>query len=159
MATTLEQVAAASGYPSHCFGYSPNEQGYWTEPGMPWVLPLLNPRHHGLDPAACEQELAGLMAFRPWNENMAPRFPDGCFLAGKPLPWGAPVQVGQVLAWVAPGDAWDCFALARVVEVQADALRLACDHSPARYRLPWGVGLPAFPVYRITHYVTQPGEL
>lgn len=159
MATNLEQVAQQLGYPSHLFGFTPNERAYWTEPGMPWVLPLLNPAHFGLDPVTCEQELAGLMAFRPWNDNMAPRFADGCLVAGKPLAWGAPVQVGQLLAWVGPGEALDCFELARVVAVGAGELWLACDHSPARHCLPWGVGLPDYPVYRITHYVTQPSGL
>ena len=157
--TNPEQVAQAQGYPATLFGFTPNDGPYWREPGMPWVLPLLNPQHFGLDPVACQTELHGLMAFDLWNENMAPRFPRGTYLAGKPLPWGSEeVEPGHLLAWLAPGEAWDCFDLARVVEIHATYLLLAYDNGGHTLRLPWQHAYPTPRAYRITHYVTQPAE-
>jgi hypothetical protein len=154
--THIERIAQDLGYPSSLFGLTPNERSYWVEPAMPWVLPLLNPQHYGLDPVACVEELTGLMAFHVWNENMAPRFAHGTYLAGRPLAWGQEVAVGEVLAWLAPNDALDCFYLARVVEVGANLLRLAYDNGGHTHTFPWHHTDPARLAYRITHYVTQP---
>lgn len=154
--TQQERIAQELGYPSTLFGFTPNDRAYWAEPAMPWVLPLLNPQHYGLDPVACVEELAGLMAFDVWNDNMAPRFATGVYLAGRPLAVGQRVAVGEVLAWLTPSEALDCFCLARVVEVGASFLRLACDNGGHSYTLAWEYTDPSRPVYRITHYVTQP---
>ncbi|MDO7888187.1 hypothetical protein [Hymenobacter cheonanensis] len=155
--TSSERIAQDLGYPLGVCGYSPNERYYWFDPALGWANTLLNPQHYGLDPEACAKEIASLYALPlVWNENMAPRFITGTFLAGKVLAVGEVVQVGNVLMWWEPGDARDCPTLGRVVAVEPDLIRLACDNGGHAYRLAWGPGAPAWEVYRVTHYLSQP---
>ena len=93
--TTLERVAQEAGYPTTLFGYTPNEFAYWLEPHLPSALPLLNPAHHGFDPVACAQELAGLWLFCFEDESMAPRFRRGMAVAGRSVAQGSPLPVGH----------------------------------------------------------------
>lgn len=155
--TNSERIAQQLGYPLGVCGYTPNERFYWYDPALAWANTLLNPTHFGLDPVAAAAELASLYALPlVWNENMAPRFATGTFLAGLPLPVGDEVKVGEVLLWWAPGEAHDCPEIARVVAVEQNLLRLACDNGGRAYRLAWGPAAPVQTVYRATHYISQP---
>lgn len=155
--TYSEAQARRLGYPLGVCGYSPNERFYWHEPTLGWANSLLNATAHGLDPVAAARELATLYALPlVWNENMAPRFVTGTFLAGKPLAYGDKLAVGAVLLWTEPGDAADCPTLARLVAVEPTGLRLACDNGGQALWLPWTADTALAGVYRVTHYVSQP---
>jgi len=156
--TYHEQVAAQCGYPAGLFGYSPGEREYWHE-DLPWLARLHNPQYYGLDPAQAAQELDQLHGiFVTWNENMAPRFRAGSALAGKPVEVGAALSPGDVLIWWGPGEAADCFEIARVVKQETSFLRLAYDNGGYARKLAWvpGTVLSERPVYRVTHYSTTP---
>lgn len=156
--THSEAQAARLRYPLGVCGYSPNERAYWFDPGLDWINRLLNPVSYGLDPEVCAQQLAGLDSLPGvWNENMAPRFITGTYLAGRKLHVGDPLVPGDVVQWLEPGEALDCPTLARVVSVEPTRLRLACDNGGHPYQLPWGPGaeLPPY-CYRVTHYISRP---
>jgi hypothetical protein len=156
-ATYSERLAQQLGYPLGVCGYSPNERAYWFEPALAWANALLNPEQHGLDPDACARELRGLQALPlVWNENMAPRFATGTFLAGRLVGPDTALAVGDVLLWTALGDAPDCPTLARLVSIELDCLRLSSDNGGHPYVLAWGPGAPALHLYRVTHYISQP---
>jgi len=156
--TYHEAEAQRLGWPASVCGYSPNEAYYYHE-NLRWVNALLNPEHHGLDPAKAKAELRNLRVLPPmWNENMAPRFPTGTSVAGKQLKVGQPVPIGAVVCFWLAGEVWECPEWARVVSCRHGQLRLVCDNGQRPYCLPWGkqdaprVGR----VFVATHYMRLP---
>lgn len=143
------------GYPARLMGYTPNDQYYWYEPDLAWASALCNPERFGLDPDTCAREQASTYVLpEVWNDNMAPRFPTGAVLAGKPATFGDCFSAGDVLLWLPPGQAPDCTSLARLVKQEAGHLLLAYDNGGHTLRLPWHELSPA--LYVVTCYVRQP---
>jgi hypothetical protein len=158
MATTLEEkVAAERGYPTRLLGlYTPKDAAYWHE-NLHWLTELLKPGLFGLDPHAAAKEVRALTQdLQVSNDMMAPRFPAGTVLAGKRVKFGDLLSPGEVFGWYEPHAEGPVLKLVRLAEVRNNALHFTHDNHVATVRLSWRADCPAFPMYRITHYVSLP---
>ena len=89
---TPAELVAALGFPPTLFGFTPDQRGYWYEPGLPWFTAELhrNPPvgYDGWPLIPFVSVLAG--------HDMGPRFPQGCAVHTVPIYEKKNLVVGRV---------------------------------------------------------------
>jgi len=154
--TTLEQEAARLGLPNTLFGFTPNERGYWQEPGLPWLTEELrnNPPlgYNGQRTILCYGEMGG--------DNMAPRFPKGCWIHSVPVYKKKNLVLGRVYTYRYLDQetqewAWE---IGRLVKIGGNYLEAKADNNPTPsiWLLREEEREAVWDVREVTHYVSYP---
>jgi len=151
------QEAAALGFPATFMGFTPDQRGYWHEPGLPWLT--VEQARAGLLDAQGRPTVPAYYDIR--SQNMAPRFPAGAVLVGLPVFSRAQLVVGKVYVYYftdAETGEPGC-QLARLERLGGNCLWARADNRPA-VALCWLLreepGEELWDVREITHYVTYP---
>jgi len=162
MATNLEQVAAERGYPSHCFGYFPNEAAYWREPGLPWWTEALR------DNPPLDYRGQPMLPFTAWveGERMAPRFPAHTGVMLVPVFEKANLVLGKVYTYQYSDSETgeQAMTIGRLVKIGGNYLEVAADNPRPvdANRTIWLLRdteqEAVWDVREVTHYVSYPGE-
>jgi hypothetical protein len=155
--TALEQQAARLGFPSTLFGFTPQQQEYWCEPGLPWQTKELWEDaplgYNGLKLVWHYGTLSG--------NYMAPRFPKGCVVNMAPVCEKKNLVVGKVYAYSyrdATTGEWQT-QLGRLEKIGDNYLEARADNQP-EIGLIWLLRAKdheaVWDVWEVTHYVSYP---
>jgi hypothetical protein len=101
-----------------------------------------------------EADARELVVFKVTDESMAPSLQNGSMVSGKRLKIGELPRAGEVLVVYLPGDSGA--QMGRFIEQSCGMLHLARNNGSQTISLPWEITDPTQPVYRITHYLSQP---
>lgn len=156
------QVAAQRGYPSHLFGFTPQERAYWYEPDLPFWTEALRqdpPLDHRGNP---------LLPFTAWleGERMAPRFlaHTGVLLA--PVYERQHLVLGKVYTYSYRNSETGELemTIGRLVKIRGNYLEVAADNpQPGEAdRTIWLLreeeAEAVWDVREVRYYVSYPGE-
>ncbi|GAA4503160.1 hypothetical protein GCM10023172_27550 [Hymenobacter ginsengisoli] len=170
--TTLTPTAqaAALGYPATLVGFTPDQRGYWFEPGLPWFTAEMF-QNHPLDNREGTPDY-----FKGWStipcigdvecDHMAPRFPRGCAINTMPVHTKDMLVVGKVYTYRYTNSAtgleeWN---IGRLVKIGGNYLEVASDNpSPDEAdRTIWLLEeeehKATWAVREVTHYASYPSE-
>ncbi|GAA4362129.1 hypothetical protein GCM10023185_29760 [Hymenobacter saemangeumensis] len=138
------QQAAALGLPADLFGYTPADNSYWKEPGLPWANAL----------AASETA----WIFQATNDHMAPRFPAGTRVVAERVAQAEPLAAGIYLWNAGEGGETTPFCMGRFFAVSLDKQQLLCSldktGEAVACALRWED--PGFRLYRVVGYFDYP---
>ncbi|MBD2769671.1 hypothetical protein IC235_17410 [Hymenobacter sp. BT664] len=157
---SLTAQAAALGYPAVLFGLTPAQGGYWREPGLPWLTAEMHdnmPLGYG-----------GYEMIRQYCEfggnDMAPRFPKGCWVNMAPVHEKKNLVVGKVYVYCYLNHETGKheYQAGRLESIGGNCLWARADNNPA-VGLCWLLNedephKAVWDVYEITHYVSYPSE-
>lgn len=152
--------AAALGYPPTLFGYTPAGRRYWREPGL---LYLATDTYEAM-PLDCN----GFEMLRHCCEfggnDMAPRFPKGCWVNVAPVHEKKNLVVGKVYVYryLNYETGKEEYQAGRLESIGGNCLWARADNNPG-VRLCWRLNedepqRAVWDVFEITHYVSYPGE-
>lgn len=152
-----QQVAQHLGYPSALFGFTPDQEAYWHEPGLP-LLTL----QESSSPPVLRNGLTGLWVPCDFiTESMAPRFPKGCTVNVAPVFSRANLVVGRVYLYAYQDEATGqlAYQVGRLEKVGGNCLWARADNRP-EVRLVWCLREDereaVWDVYEVTHYLHYP---
>jgi len=153
------EQAAALGYPTTLFGFTPEQKEYWQEPGLPWVTQEV-----------WENAPLGHLGFKIiWHygevsgNSMSPRFPKGCMVNMAPVHEKKNLTVGKVYIYAYTDQETGelAYQMGRLEKIGGNCLWARADNRPE-------VGLcwllredktqEVWDVYEVTHYASYPGE-
>jgi hypothetical protein len=156
----VNEVAQQLGYPSHLFGFTPEQKAYWQEPGLPWWTAELrdNPPlgYNGLT----------IVPFTAYVESdrMAPRFPKGCAVMLVPVYGRENLVLGKVYTYsYQDGESGElAMTIGRLIKIGGNYLEVAAD-SPSPDEADRTIWLlrdneaqAAWDVREVSHYVSYP---
>ena len=162
MATNLTQVAAERGYPSHLFGFTPQDAAYWREPGLAFWTEALR-QNPPLDYQGNPR-----LGYTAWIEgnSMAPRFPAGTGVQLTPVYERKNLVLGKVYTYAyREGETGHVeMTMGRLVKIGGNYLEVAADNPQAGEadRTIWLLREDereaVWDVREVSHYVSYPGE-
>jgi len=140
------------------FGLTPNDPGYWHEPGLPWFTSEMysNPpcNYNGVSSVPHFGFLE--------SDHMAPRFPRGCGVNLMPVCDRKHLVVGRVYVYrrenAATGE-W-VMSIGRLVEIGGNYLEVKADNhpTPSIWPLQEAEREAVWNVQEVSHYASYPGE-
>jgi hypothetical protein len=153
------KVAQQLGYPSHLFGFTPEQKDYWHEPELPQLtarqtqfideMPLDYQGHAAI---LCVGYLEG--------DQMAPRFPNGCGVHTMPLFEKAQLVVGRVYTYSFRNEETGetDYEMARLVKIGGTYVEAKADNRPAPsiWLLREEPGQEVWDMREVSHYVSYP---
>lgn len=161
METTIPQnptqQAAALGYPATVQGFTPNERGYWFEPGLPWMpadgqANMFTPDRRGM---------SIIWHFTEFGDNsMAPRFPAGTVVNIVPVWFRTELELGKVYGCrhKDPATGKERWQAGRLAVIGGNYLELTRDNAPVGLivRLRDDAAAETWDVYELTHHAHYP---
>ena len=154
--TSMEQRAAECRYPATFDDYTPNQDGYWWEPGL-LCLPI-QPKQ-----VAFTADGRVLYQFREVGDSkMAPRFRPGTLLGIERIVSSAALQPGAIYMFQAAdeddpmGPNWMPYGLARLVAHTPDFALFEYDNGGQLITRPLLWHEDFFRLYRVSHYIYVP---
>lgn len=148
--------AAAQGYPTTLFGFTPEQKEYWHEPGLPW-LPLNKEMPMGY--GKTRMIPCSLLIDR--GSRMAPRFPQGCEVNVTPVYEKKNLVMGKVYLYVYRNSETgkEACDLGRLSHIGGNYLKVTFDNDPvpALWLLRDDEQQAVWDVYEVTHYAIYPG--
>jgi hypothetical protein len=160
LATATER-ARALGLPSTLFDFTPEQKGYWFEPGLPWLTSEMR-----ADPEKMPLSYRGhrvlLSIGYMGGDNMAPRFPKGCGVQTMPVCDKDKLIVGRVYTYRYQNQKskeWE-WEIGRLMKIEGNYLEVKADNNPTPsiWLLRDEEREAAWDVWEVTHYVSYPSE-
>ena len=148
--------AAALGYPTTLFGFTPAERAYWLEPNLPWLRPGMEMPigYSGIKIFLCKTLIN--------SSYMAPRFPLNCMVNVAPVVERKNLVIGKVYLYVYADQETGAEAsqLGRLEFIGGNYLTVTFDNDPvpALWLLREKPQEAVWDVYEVTHYLCYPGE-
>jgi len=151
------EEAAALGFPPLLFGFTPDQRGYWFEPGLPWRTP-----ETWDNPPLGRTGMRLIWHYTEAGSNhMAPRFPKGSVVTIAPVYEKENLVVGKVYIY-AYRDAetgQKGYQMGRLEKIWGNCLWARADNAP-ELGLCWLLRNEpreaVWDVYEVTHYISYP---
>ncbi|GAA4362080.1 hypothetical protein GCM10023185_29640 [Hymenobacter saemangeumensis] len=153
------EKAIVLGFPATLFGFTPDQRGYWFEPGLPWT-----PQDMGTTPPIDKRGLPGVWLLVEFgNNSMAPRFPAGTVVNLTPVFTREQLTVGKVYAYLytnhVTGKQEMCAG--RLAVIGDSCLEATRDNgNPREQHMLWplreAAGEETWGVYEVSHYQRYP---
>ncbi|MBO2010866.1 hypothetical protein [Hymenobacter negativus] len=152
--------AAERGWPATFMGFTPDQRGYFMEPGLPWQPRTDSPAYVATPDRRGQHVIWHYLRFA--CDYMAPRFPGGTVVNIAPVWHRDELEVGRVYAHVYQDAATKAkrAQVGRLAFIGGNYLELTLDNAATGLLWPLRADETeaTWDVYEVTHYVAYPGE-